>query len=131
MGLDSYINAVNADALEGKSVDFCVGYNKYAVKEFAYFRKNSALHSFMWKLYDRLGGVDKEFNGNRVVILHSVVMQLKHQLDECELEGQSGFFWGTMDEDKYENIKVFVEKALEFYDDKTNEGYVLYYDSSW
>ena len=122
MGLDSYIKVVHVEALSGASVDFIVDRDKYKEKEFAYFRKNSALHSFMWKLYDRLGGVDKEFNGNRVVILQSVIMQLKHQLDECELEGQSGFFWGTMDEDKYENIREFVQKVLEFYRSKENQG---------
>ena len=131
MGLDSYIEAVHVEALQGASVDFYIDRNKYAEKEFAYFRKNSALHSFMWKLYERLGGTDKEFNGNNVVVLQRAVMQLKHTLEQDELTGQSGFFWGSMEAHKYEDIREFVEKALEFYRSKETEGYVLYYTSSW
>jgi len=131
MGLDSYINVVHVEALSGSSVDFFIDRDKYTEKEFMYFRKNSALHSFMWKLYERLGGLDKEFNGNNVVVLQRVVMQLKYALEQDALTGQSGFFCGCMEAHKYEDLKVFVEKALEFYQNKDTEGYVLYYNSSW
>ena len=127
MGLDSTIYIKQKDQLSTE-VDF---YSQNADKSFAYFRKNSALHSWAHRLYLTKGGNNTEFNGDAVVLLESDIRELQALLEAGAIEGAAGFFWGSMYERKYDDIVGFTENALEFYSDKANVGLVLYYNSSW
>lgn len=127
MGLDSTIRIKQKDQLT-PIVDF---YSQYTDKSFAYFRKNSALHSWAHRLYLTKGGNNPEFNGDAVVLLESDIRELQALLEAGAIEGAAGFFWGSMDERKYDDIVSFAENALSFYRDKANVGLILYYNSSW
>lgn len=127
MGLDSTIYIKQKDQLSTE-VDF---YSQDADKSFAYFRKNSALHSWAHHLYLTKGGTNHEFNGDAVVLLEKDIRDLQVLLEAGVIEGAAGFFWGTMDGLKYDDIVGFTENALSFYRDKANVGLILYYNSSW
>ena len=128
MGLDSYIYRVHRDAVK-QFVDFNIDGKKYNVEEFAYFRKNSALHSFCGKLYDSFGGTDKEFNGCNLQLTQSIVRELRRRLDLGKLEGAGGFFWGSMTELKYEQLSVVTDDMLKAYEDTAN--YVFVYNGNY
>ena len=127
MGLDSTIYIKEKNQLT-TDVDF---YSQDADKSFAYFRKNSALHSWAHRLYLLKRGTNPEFNGDAVVLLEKDIRDLQVLLEAGVIEGAAGFFWGTMTEDKYDDISSFAENALSFYRDKANVGLILYYNSSW
>ena len=127
MGLDSTIYIKEKNQLT-TDVDF---YSQDADKSFAYFRKNSALHSWAHRLYLTKGGTNHEFNGDAVVLLEKDIRDLQVLLEAGVIEGAAGFFWGSMDERKYDDIVGFTENALSFYRDKANVGLILYYNSSW
>jgi len=127
MGLDSTIYVTTKELLN-KEVDF---YIEESSKSFAYFRKNSALHAWARDLYLSKGGTNAEFNGDTVVLPEKDIRTLQSLLSLGEVQGEAGFFWGTMTEDKYESIKSFTEAALTFYKNRENVNSVLYYNSSW
>ena len=128
MGLDSYIYRVHRDAVD-EFVDFNIDRNKYNVEEFAYFRKNSALHSFCEEFYNLFGGVDKEFNGCNLHLTQNIVRELRRRLDEGRLEGADGFFWGTMTELKYEQLSAIADDMLKAYEDTAD--YVFVYNGNY
>lgn len=128
MGLDSYIYRVSKEAVQD-FVDFQIDYKKYNIEEFAYFRKNSALHSFCGEFYHLLGGEDKDFNGCNIQITKNMVLELKQRLDAGALNGAVGFFWGTMDEYKYEQLQNVTERMIREYEE--NPEYVFVYNGNY
>ena len=115
MGLDSYIYRVSKEAVD-KLVDFQIDYEKYRVDEFAYFRKNSALHSFCGEFYTLFGGENKDFNGCNILLTERILKELRTGLGAGLLQGASGFFWGTMDEYKYEQLSDVTDRMLKVYE---------------
>ena len=128
MGLESYIYRVHRDVVK-QFVDFNIDWKKYNVEEFAYFRKNSALHSFCGEFYDAFGGTDKEFNGRNLQLTQNIVRELRRRLDSGALEGAGGFFWGSMTELKYEQLSVVTDDMLKAYEDTAS--YVFVYNGNY
>jgi len=128
MGLDSYIYRVHKEAVKS-FVDFNIDRYKYNVNEFAYFRKNSALHSFCEEFYCTFGGTDKEFNGCNLHLTQNIVRELRRRLDLGNLEGADGFFWGSMTELKYEQLSTITDDILKAYEDDAN--YVFIYNGNY
>lgn len=128
MGLDSYIYRVHRDAVK-QFLDFNIDRDKYNVEEFVYFRKNSALHSFCEEFYDAFGGTDKEFNGCNLQLTQNIVRELRRRLDSGKLEANSGFFWGSMTELKYERLSAITDDMLKAYEDTAN--YVFVYNGNY
>lgn len=128
MGLDSYIYRVSKEAVQD-FVDFQIDYKKYNIEEFAYFRKNSALHSFCGEFYHLLGGEDKDFNGCNIQITERMLKELRRLLDLGLLSGADGFFWGTMSELKYEQLSVVVDRMLKLYE--SDPDYVFVYNGNY
>jgi hypothetical protein len=125
MGLDSYFRRVHKDAIK-TNVDFKADSDKYNVQEVHYFRKNSALQGWMHELYRSKGGVDPEFNCSSVVVTIDDLLILHKQLKANKVLPTTGFFFGEMHEDKFEQLKLAVSSMIEDYD----EEYVYYY-SAW
>ena len=128
MGLDSYIYRVSKEAVQD-FVDFQIDSEKYRVNEFAYFRKNSALHSFCGEFYTLFEGADKDFNGCNILLTERILKELRTGLGAGLLQGASGFFWGTMDEYKYEQLSDVTDRMLKAYED--NPGYVFVYNGNY
>ena len=128
MGLDSYIYRVSKEAVD-KLVDFQLDYEKYRLNEFAYLRKNSALHSFCGEFYTLFGGEDKDFNGCNIQITKDMLLELKRRLDAGALDGTVGFFWGTMDEYKYEQLSDVTDRMLKAYE--SDPEYVFVYNGNY
>ena len=128
MGLDSYIYRVSKESVQD-FVDFQIDYEKYRLTEFAYFRKNSALHSFCGEFYKLFGGEDKNFNGCNIQITKNMVLELKQRLDTGALDGAVGFFLGTMDEYKYEQLQDVTNRMLQEYEE--NPEYVFVYNGNY
>ena len=128
MGLDSYLYRLHKEAVKQK-VDCKIDYDKYAVKEFAYFRKNSALHSFCGGVYFANNGTDKEFNGSNLLLELSDIINMKSLLDRDQLSGVDGFFWGTMSEYKYTELHEVVLKMIKAYEN--NSDYVFIYNGNY
>ena len=128
MGLDSYIYRVSKEAVKG-SVDFQIDYEKYRVEEFSYFRKNSALHSFCEEFYHLSLGKDKTFNGCNILLNERIVKELRRLLDLGLLSGADGFLWGTMSEQKYEQLSDVTDRMLKAY--KDDPEYVFVYNGNY
>lgn len=122
MGLDSNFYRVHKEAIN-TSTDFEVNRDKYNVTDVAYFRKNSALQGWMQQLYRSKGGTDLEFNCCNVVVTIDDLLILHKQLKANKVLPTNGFFFGEMDDDKYENLKQEVVKMIDDYDPE----YVYYY----
>lgn len=122
MGLDSYFRKAHKDAITA-NVDFKVDNEKYKVTDVAYFRKNSALQGWMRQLYYGKGGTDLDFNCSNVAVSIDDLLLLHKQLKANKVLPTSGFFFGDMDEDKYEQLKQEVVKMIDDYDPE----YVYYY----
>lgn len=125
MGLDSNFYRVHKDAVT-TNVDFKVDNNKYNVMDVAYFRKNSALHNWMRELYRSKGGTDVEFNCSNVVVSIDDLLLLHKQLKANKVLPITGFFFGDMHEDKYEQLKQEVQKMIDDYDPE-----YLYFYFAW
>ena len=128
MGLDSYIYRMHKEAVKWKA-DCKIDSDKYSVEEIAYFRKNSALHSFCENIYNKHGGLDHDFNGCNLLLDLVDLVELKSLMNKGELSGADGFFWGTMTELKYEQLSDITERMLKEY--KDNPEYVFVYNGNY
>ena len=128
MGLDSYLYRLHKEAVKQK-VDCQIDYDKYSVEEFAYFRKNSALHSFCGRIYNSFNGAEPDFNGRNLLLELKDLLELKSLLDKGQLSGADGFFWGTMSEYKYTELYETVLKMIKAYED--NPEYVFVYNGNY
>jgi hypothetical protein len=122
LGLDAYFRKVHKDAVK-TTIDFKVDSEKYKVHEVHYFRKNSALQGWMHELYRSKGGTDPKFNCCNVLVTIDDLLVLNKQLKARKVLPTTGFFFGEMDEDKYEQLKQAVVSMIDDY----QEDYVYYY----
>lgn len=96
-------------------------------KEIAYWRKHPDLHGWMEELYRSKGGTEKSFNGDPVVLTEKDLDELKIAVLTGNLPNTQGFFFGESDRNRdFEDLQ-FIEKAKQ----AINEGYTIFYDSSW
>ena len=128
MGLDSYLYRLHKEAVKQK-VDCKIDFEKYSVEEIAYFRKNSALHSFCGKIYDEHGGMDQDFNGCNLLLELQDLLELESLINKGLLKGADGFFWGTMTEQKYQELHSVVAGMIE--SSKAEPDYVLVYNGNY
>ena len=99
-------------------------------KEFMYWRKHNALHSWMENLYRAKGGTAESFNCIPVRLTKEDLLELIADAKAHKLQSATGFFWGIHydynDEIANEDIE-FAHKALA----EIDKGYAVYYDSWW
>jgi len=127
MGLDSYLYRLHKEAVKQK-VDCEIDYDKYSVEEIAYFRKNSALHSFCGEVYFANNGTE-EFNGCNLLLDLEDIILMKSLLDKGSLRGTSGPFWGEMSEQKYEQLSSVLQGMIE--SSKAEPDYVFVYNGNY
>lgn len=125
MGLDQNFHRVHKDAIT-TNVDFKVDGEKFVVTEVAYFRKNSALQGWMHDLYRRKAGTDPTFNCCNLLVTIEDLLALRNQLKANKVLPTSGFFFGDMCDEKYEQLKQVVVDMIDDYD----ENYCYFY-SAW
>jgi hypothetical protein len=128
MGLDNYLYRLHKEAVKQK-VDCKIDYEKYAVEEIGYFRKNSALHGFCGRIYDEHSGSDSDFNGCNLLLELDDLLQLKSLLSDNGLPSAQGFFWGLMTDQKYSDLTELVELMIKSYE--SYPDYVFVYNGNY
>ena len=95
--------------------------------EIAYWRKHPNLHGWMHRLWESKGN-SGEFNGDELELSWEDLESLEEAINNNELPGTSGFFFGNNADDHYK------EKDLEFIKTAKAEIFVglrVFYNSSW
>ena len=97
------------------------------LKEFYYHRKVPALEDFMANEFDKQL-LDVTFNDRHLRVTRELLNELQKCVKEKSLnEEASGFFWGHHCAADYEDIQDAIDAANKLLD----EGYDIYYLSSW
>ena len=139
MGLDMYAYSANkagaqteywdnGNMVEGEFVSTCT-----KPKELAYWRKHPNLHGWMERLWEEKGRPDAEsatetFNGIELELTWHDIEQLEFDIQEDNLPGTTGFFFGD-DSDEY-----YKQQDLEFIKQAKADlflGLKVFYNSSW
>jgi len=102
-------------------------------KELAYWRKHPNLHGWMERLWEEKGRPGAEsptetFNGVELELTWDDIEQLEFDIQEDNLPGTTGFFFGDDSDDYYK------EQDLEFVKQAKADlflGLKVYYNSSW
>ena len=102
-------------------------------KELAYWRKHPNLHGWMERLWEEKGRPGAEsptetFNGVELELTWDDIEQLEFDIQEDNLPGTTGFFFGDDSDDYYK------EQVLEFVKQAKADlflGLKVYYNSSW
>ena len=115
MGLDMFAHAVPVAKLSSdQEVDL-----EYQIPDgfrLAYWRKFNNLHGWMWRLYERKGGSDSEFNCNLLRLNSDDLDQLESDIGSDDMPPQEGFFFGEcedFDSDMADEIREFIKQAKE------------------
>ena len=142
MGLDMYAYAA---AREGQQDEYYDGveFNKETGQyenakvskpiEIAYWRKHPNLHGWMERLWEEKGRPGAEsptetFNGVELELTWDDIEQLEFDIQEDNLPGTTGFFFGDDSDDYYK------EQDLEFVKQAKADlflGLKVFYNSSW
>lgn len=141
MGLDMYAYSANKPGAQseywengnynektGEFVSTCT-----KPKELAYWRKHPNLHGWMERLWEEKGRPGAEsptetFNGIELELTWDDIEQLEFDIQEDNLPGTTGFFFGDDSDDYYK------EQDLEFVKQAKADlflGLKVYYNSSW
>ena len=141
MGLDMYAYSANKAGAQseywengsynektGEFVSTCT-----KPKELAYWRKHPNLHGWMERLWEEKGRPGAEsptetFNGIELELTWDDIEQLEFDIQEDNLPGTTGFFFGDDSDDYYK------EQDLEFVKQARADlflGLKVYYNSSW
>jgi len=141
MGLDMYAYSANKAGAQseywengnynvktGEFVSTCT-----KPKELAYWRKHPNLHGWMERLWEEQGRPGAEsptetFNGIEVELTWDDIVQLEFDIQEDNLPGTTGFFFGDDSDDYYK------EQDLEFVKQARADlflGLRVFYNSSW
>lgn len=115
MGLDMFAHAVPVDLLKTDAeVDLKIeipdGFSLVR------WRKFNNLHGWMWRLYEKKGGMDPEFNCELLRLNSTDIDQLETDVDAKNLPSQGGFFFGgaeEFDEGMADEIREFITQARE------------------
>jgi hypothetical protein len=139
MGLDQYAykvkNQPNLPAVDAKfsewsedTQDLITFVPDTDIAEIAYFRKYHDLQGWMQNLYHEKGGIDPEFNCNKVELTLEDIDNLEEDIKLNRLPSTSGFFFGTDNTDAYKDPGIeFCENCR----DAIKEGCRVFYDSWW
>lgn len=103
------------------------GAEKILTEEIAYWRKHPNLHGWMKDLYLKKGGKESSFNGDPLVLTEKDLDEVKVAILTRSLPETMGFFFGQSKGSINPADLEFVEKAKQ----AIEEGYTVYYDSSW
>lgn len=128
MGLDMFVGKTKLPIEKDVDFDFAKD-QRDEIEELFYWRKHPNLHGWMRDLYENKGGTDKEFNCSKLKLTKEDLDMLEAEIKAKTLPPTSGFFFGESfnnDEERNKDLK-FVELAREAID----EGYNIFYDSSW
>lgn len=96
-------------------------------REIAYWRKHPNLHGWMHQLWESRGN-SGDFNGDELELTREDLDALEEAINNNELPGTSGFFFGNNADDYYR------EQDLEFIRNARAElflGLRVFYNSSW
>lgn len=122
MGLDMYAHYQNKKVVGNEIVI------EEKETEYAYWRKQNALHGFFLDWHLSRGG-DAEFNCETLEITEELLDALEHQCKNKMLTPRSGFFWGSQDkptDEDYQSYLAFIEDSREL----LKQGkYLTYYPS--
>jgi hypothetical protein len=141
MGLDMYAYSANKAGAQSEYWDNG-SYNEKTgefvstctkPKELAYWRKHPNLHGWMERLWEEKGRPGAEsptetFNGVELELTWDDIEQLEFDIQEDNLPGTTGFFFGDDSDDYYK------EQDLEFVKQAKADlflGLKVYYNSSW
>ena len=141
MGLDMYAYSANKAGAQSEYWDNG-NYNEKTgefvstctkPKELAYWRKHPNLHGWMERLWEEKGRPGAEsptetFNGIELELTWDDIEQLEFDIQEDNLPGTTGFFFGDDSDDYYK------EQDLEFVKQAKADlflGLKVYYNSSW
>jgi hypothetical protein len=130
MGLDQYAYvAAKGGAAEFDSVsgEFTNKHGLPKPRELAYWRKHPNLQGWMRRLWERRGN-SGEFNGDELELTWQDLDDLEYAVNNQELPGTTGFFFGENSDDYYR------EQDLEFIKRARAELFVglrVFYNSSW
>ena len=141
MGLDMYAYSANKAGAQSEYWDNG-NYNEKTgefvstctkPKELAYWRKHPNLHGWMERLWEEKGRPGAEsptetFNGVELELTWDDIEQLEFDIQEDNLPGTTGFFFGDDSDDYYK------EQDLEFVKQAKADlflGLKVYYNSSW
>ena len=95
--------------------------------ELAYRRKHSSLHGFFHNLWQSKGNVGS-FNGDELELTLDDLVDLELAIKTRSLPPTSGFFFGNPSDEHYHDTDLqFVADARR----AINEGYRVFYNSSW
>jgi len=96
-------------------------------REIAYWRKHPNLHGWMHRLWESKGN-SGDFNGDELELTWDDLEVLEEAVNNKELPGTTGFFFGNPSDDHYYN------QDLEFIKNARAELFVglkVFYNSSW
>lgn len=126
MGMDAYAFRVSPEMADG---DFSIK-KEAAPDEIQYWRRNSFIHDFMTDLYKKKGGTAKSFNCTYLRLTLEDLNELERLIEEEQLDGSPGFFFGSQDYEDYmyETVMKFIVDARMII---TEEGNCVYYYSWW
>lgn len=100
-------------------------------EELSYWRKFYDLETWMEKLYRRKGGTAEDFNGILVKLTAADLLQLREDCTKDEFYKHHYFTDSPKDEKQFflqkHKFVEFIQGMLQAIDD----GYALYYESSW
>jgi len=96
-------------------------------REIAYWRKHPNLHGWFRQEWESQGN-SGDFNGDELEITWDMLERLEYDINEGNLPGTKGFFFGDPADDYY------LEQDLEFIRNARAElflGLKVFYNSSW
>ena len=129
MGLDQYAYTA---AKNNQYREFYDNGNVSEPKEIAYWRKHPNLHGWMEKLWVEKGypggSAEDMFNGIELELTWEDLDRLKYAVENGELPGTTGFFFGDNSDDYYraEDLKFIQEAKADLF-----VGLRVFYNSSW
>lgn len=96
-------------------------------REIAYWRKHPNLHGWMHRLWESKGN-SGDFNGNELELTWEDIEQLELDVQNKNLPGTRGFFFGNDADDHYreDDLKFIREAKAELFC-----GLKVFYNSSW
>ena len=132
MGLDMMAYAKKVDLAEDVQTDFQVEY-EWEEDELCYWRKHPNLHGWMFNLYLDKGG-KYDFNGNSLRLNREDIDRLEQAIVNDELPHTQGFFFGqspVKGDEYYEDRKQYDLNAIKKMREALDDGFLVWYDSSW
>jgi hypothetical protein len=96
-------------------------------RKFFYWRKHPALHVWMKRLYEKKGGLSREFNCDNVRLTFRDLDALEATVNRSELPYPAGFIFDPSSSDRRDEDLGFIKRARA----AIAEGDAIYYTGWW